>query len=171
MAIFHLARKIALRGLIYDTRMKVSELTRQIHDLTRYAANIGDGKISFKDMTDIPTRFFQRQSIFQQYAHQSALQVAGMQLATMAPMMMMQMQGQNANPYMMQMYQQSMFMNLYNEARKEAVEHEKKLLNEQEKEIVTEKDKYQAMLDGYEAEIKTIDQVMQKDNEEKYRLA
>ncbi len=129
-------------------------ITRKIGDLQRYASNIADGKISMKEMTDIPSKLFGRQSIFQQYAHNRSLQMANWQMATMAPMMAMQMQ--NMNPQFAGLYQQNMFMNLYKEARTQAAEEEKKLLNEQEKELVAEKEKLQALAQEYDVELKGL---------------
>ena len=131
-------------------------ITRKIGDLQRYASNIADGKISMKEMTDVPAKLFGRQSIFQQYAHNRSLQMANWQMATMAPMMAMQMQ--NMNPQFAGLYQQNMFMNLYKEARIQAAEEEKKLLNEQEKELVVEKEKLIAMRDACDAELKSLNE-------------
>ncbi len=129
-------------------------ITRKIGDLQRYASNIADGKISMKEMTDVPSKLFGRQSIFQQYAHNRSLQMANMQMGMMAPMMAMQMQAMN--PQYQAMYQQNMFMNLYKEARQEAAKEEQKLLNEQEKELVLEKEKLQALAQEYDVELKGL---------------
>ncbi|MCM1010602.1 MAG: hypothetical protein NC390_06980 [Fusobacterium sp.] len=153
-----LTRKLFLTRQKYDVNAKIMNITRKITDLQRYATNIADGKISGKEMYDVPTKFFGRQSIFQQYAHNRSLQMANMQMATMAPMMAMQMQG--VNPQYAQMYQQNMFMNLYKEARQEAAEEEKKLLNEQEKELVLEKEKLQALAQEYDVELKGLNEAL-----------
>ena len=129
-------------------------ITRKIGDLQRYAANIADGKLSMKEMTDVPSKLFGRQSIFQQYAHNRSLQIANMQMGMMAPMMAMQMQ--SMNPQYQMLYQQNMFMNLYKEARQEAAKEEQKLLNEQEKELVLEKEKLQALAQEYDVELKGL---------------
>lgn len=129
-------------------------ITRKIGDLQRYASNIADGKISMKEMTDVPSKLFMRQSIFQQYAHNRSLQMANMQMGMMAPMMAMQLQ--NMDPQYQQLYQQNMFMNLYKEARQEAAKEEQKLLNEQEKELVSEKEKLQALAQEYDVELKGL---------------
>lgn len=149
-----LTRKFQLIRLKYDVNSKIMNITRKIGDLQRYAANIADGKISAKEMYDVPSKLFGRQSIFQQYAHNRSLQMANFQMATMAPMMAMQMQGMN--PQYQALYQQNMFMNLYKEARQAAAEEEKKLLNEQEKELVLEKEKLQALAQEYEVELKGL---------------
>lgn len=153
-----LTRKLFLIRQKYDVNAKIMNITRKITDLQRYATNIADGKISGKEMYDVPTKFFGRQSIFQQYAHNRSLQIANMQMATMGPMMAMQMQ--NVNPQYAQMYQQNMFMNLYKEARQEAAEEEKKLLNEQEKELVLEKEKLQALAQEYDVELKGLSEAL-----------
>ena len=147
-------RRTQLIRLKYDVNSKIMNITRRITDLQRYATNVADGKVSFKEMCDIPYTLFGRQSIFMQYSHNSALNVANMQMAAMAPMMAMQMQ--NANPQQISMYQNQMFMNLYNQARKQAAEEEKKLLNEQEKELVLEKEQLVALRSSYEAELKSL---------------
>jgi len=140
----------------YDYNHKIMDITKRIMDLQKYAVNVADGKVSFNEMCDVPYKLFGRQSIFQQYSHNSALQSANMQMGMMAPMMAMQMQG--ANPQQLAMYQQQMFMNLYKEARKNAAEEEKKLLNEQEKELVVEKEKLIAMRDACDAELKSLNE-------------
>lgn len=149
-----LTRKFQLIRLKYDVNTKIMNITRKIGDLQRYASNIADGKISMKEMTDIPSKLFGRQSIFQQYAHNRSLQMANMQMGMMAPMMAMQMQAMN--PQYQAMYQQNMFMNLYKEARQEAAKEEQKLLNEQEKELVLEKEKLQALAQEYDVELKGL---------------
>ncbi len=149
-----LTRKFQLIRLKYDVNTKIMNITRKIGDLQRYASNIADGKISMKEMTDVPSKLFGRQSIFQQYAHNRSLQMANMQMGMMAPMMAMQMQAMN--PQYQAMYQQNMFMNLYKEARQEAAKEEQKLLNEQEKELVLEKEKLQALAQEYDVELKGL---------------
>lgn len=149
-----LTRKFQLIRLKYDVNTKIMNITRKIGDLQRYASNIADGKISMKEMTDVPSKLFGRQSIFQQYAHNRSLQMANMQMGMMAPMMAMQMQVMN--PQYQAMYQQNMFMNLYKEARQEAAKEEQKLLNEQEKELVLEKEKLQALAQEYDVELKGL---------------
>lgn len=149
-----LTRKFQLIRLKYDVNSKIMNITRKIGDLQRYAANIADGKISSKEMYDVPSKLFGRQSIFQQYAHNRSLQMANMQMGMMAPMMAMQMQAMN--PQYQALYQQNMFMNLYKEARQQAAEEEKKLLNEQEKELVLEKEKLQALAQEYDVELKSL---------------
>lgn len=153
-----LARKIQLIRLRYGLDAKIMEKTRKIEQLQRYASNIADGKISMKEMSDVPSKLFGRQSIFQIYAHNRSLQIANMQMASMAPMMAMQMQGMN--PQYLTLYQNNMFMNLYQEARKEAAQEEQKLLNEQEKELVAEKTKLEALKQAYDAELKGIDEAL-----------
>ena len=152
----NIMRKTQLIRLKYDVNSKIMHITNKITQLQRYAANVADGKVSFKEMCDVPYKLFGRQSIFQQYSHNSALQVAQFQMATMAPMMAMQMQG--ANPQQVMMYQNNMFMNLYQEARKQAAEEEKKLLNEQEKEMVLEKEQLIALRMSYDNELKAIEE-------------
>ncbi len=149
-----LTRKLQLIRLKYDVNSKIMNITRRIGDLQRYASNIADGKISMKEMTDVPSKLFGRQSIFQQYAHNRSLQMANMQMGMMAPMMAMQMQAMN--PQYQALYQQNMFMNLYKEARQEAAKEEQKLLNEQEKELVLEKEKLQALAQEYDVELKGL---------------
>lgn len=153
-----LTRKLFLIRQKYDVNAKIMNITRKITDLQRYASNIADGKVSAQEMYDVPTKLFGRQSIFQQYAHNRSLQMANMQMATMAPMMAMQMQ--NVNPQYQALYQQNMFMNLYKEARKEAAQEEQKLLNEQEKELVLEKEKLQALAQEYDVELKGLNEAM-----------
>ena len=155
------ARIHDLIRLKYAANARVMEITRRLGELQRYAANIADGKLSFKEMTDIPAKLFGRQSIFQMYAHNKSLQIANAQMATMAPMLAMQMQ--NANPQMLVMYQQNMFMNLYQEARKEAAEEEKKLLNEQETELVADKEKWQGLVQAYDTELKGLRETASQD--------
>lgn len=149
-----LTRKFQLIRLKYDVNAKIMNITRKIGDLQRYASNIADGKISMKEMTDVPSKLFGRQSIFQQYAHNRSLQMANMQMGMMAPMMAMQMQAMD--PQYQALYQQNMFMNLYKEARQEAAKEEQKLLNEQEKELVLEKEKLQALAQEYDVELKGL---------------
>lgn len=149
-----LTRKFQLIRLKYDVNTKIMNITRKIGDLQRYASNIADGKISMKEMTDVPSKLFGRQSIFQQYAHNKSLMMANMQMGMMAPMMAMQMQ--TMNPQYQALYQQNMFMNLYKEARQEAAKEEQKLLNEQEKELVVEKEKLQALAQEYDVELKGL---------------
>ncbi len=149
-----LTRKIHLIRAKFDVNAKIMNITKKISDLQRYACNIADGKLSLKEMTDVPSKLFGRQSIFQMYSHNRALQMANVQMGMMAPMMAMQMQ--NANPQMLAMYQQNMYMNLYQEGRKEVAEEEKKLLNEQEKELVAEKEKLQSLAQEYEVELKGL---------------
>ncbi len=153
-----LTRKLFLVRQKYDVNAKIMNITRKITDLQRYASNVADGKVSAQEMYDVPTKLFGRQSIFQQYAHNRSLQMANMQMATMAPMMAMQMQ--NVNPQYQALYQQNMFMNLYKEARKEAAQEEQKLLNEQEKELVLEKEKLQALAQEYDVELKGLNEAM-----------
>lgn len=149
-----LTRKLELIRLKYDVNSKIMNITRKLGHLQRYASNIADGKLSFKEMSDVPSSLFARQAVFQQYAHNRSLQIANFQMATMAPMLAMQMQ---TMPEQYQaLYQQNMFMNLYKEARQEAAEEEKKLLNEQEKELVAEKEKLQALAQEYDVELKGI---------------
>lgn len=149
-----LTRKFQLIRLKYDVNSKIMNITRKIGDLQRYASNIADGKISMKEMTDVPSKLFGRQSIFQQYAHNRSLQMANMQMGMMAPMMAMQTQAMD--PQYQALYQQNMFMNLYKEARQEAAKEEQKLLNEQEKELVLEKEKLQALAQEYDVELKGL---------------
>ena len=144
-----------------EVNMKILNITKKLGDLTRYASNIADGKISLRDMYDIPSRLFQRQSIFQMTSHQNAVMTANMQMAAMGGMLAMQL-GQMP-PEMQAMYQQQIFMNLYSEARKEAAQQEQKLLNEQEAELTTEKAKLQALAEEYDVELKSLDQQQQKD--------
>lgn len=153
-----LTRKLFLVRQKYDVNAKIMNITRKITDLQRYASNVADGKVSAQEMYDVPTKLFGRQPIFQQYAHNRSLQMANMQMATMAPMMAMQMQ--NVNPQYQALYQQNMFMNLYKEARKEAAQEEQKLLNEQEKELVLEKEKLQALAQEYDVELKGLNEAM-----------
>ena len=155
MSIFMIQmRTNSLIRLKYDVNKKIMDITKRIMDLQKYSMNVADGKVSFKEMCEVPYKLFGRQSIFQQYAHNSALQSANMQMGMMAPMLAMQMQ--NANPQQLQMYQKYMFMNLYKEARKNAAEEEKKLLNEQEKELVVEKEQLVALRDSYDVELKSL---------------
>ena len=155
MSIFMIQmRTNMLIRLKYDVNHKIMNITKRIMDLQKYAMNVADGKVSFKEMCEVPYKLFGRQSIFQQYSHNSALQSANMQMGMMAPMLAMQMQ--NANPQQLQMYQNYMFMNLYKEARKNAAEEEKKLLNEQEKELVVEKEQLVALRDSYDVELKSL---------------
>lgn len=141
--------------------MKILNITKKLHDLTRYASNIADGKISVKEMSDIPARLFQRQSIFQMTSHQNAVMTAQMQMGAMGSMLAMQL-GQMP-PQMQAMYQNQVFMNLYSEARKEAAQQEQKLLNEQEEELTAEKAKLEALAQEYDVELKSLDQQQQKD--------
>lgn len=141
--------------------MKILNITKKLHDLTRYASNIADGKISIKEMSDIPARLFQRQSIFQMTSHQNAVMTAQMQMGAMGSMLAMQL-GQMP-PQMQAMYQNQVFMNLYSEARKEAAQQEQKLLNEQEEELTAEKAKLEALAQEYDVELKSLDQQQQKD--------
>lgn len=161
--LMNLARRLELISMKFDISARRMNIKRQLRQLAQYAANIADGNVSFREMGAIPSAYFARQSIFQQYAHNRALQVANWQMATMAPMMMMQMQGQN--PQMMQMYQNSMFMQLYSSARKEAAEEEKKLLNEQEKDLQEQDLALEAQEKSCDAEIQGIGEKSQQDHQ------
>ena len=54
-------------------------------------------------------------------------------------------------------------MNLYQEARKEAAEEEKKLLNEQETELVADKEKWQGLVQAYDTELKGLRETASQD--------
>lgn len=137
-----------------DLEYKLTQLSQKLQDLTTYGSSIADGSVSLNDLMKSPASMFNRMSMFMMYSHQSAM--AGAQekfnFMAMTPGAMPQMQ----NAQMQQQYAQMMFKNLYDQEREKTKKIEENILNEQEKKITSEKEKYQDQLKMLEEELKSV---------------
>lgn len=154
------ARKHDLVSLIYRKQARIQELTRKLSDLQQYSANIADGSVSMFDMMNTPSSMFGRSMIFMQYSHNMAVQNSQMNFMQMQPMYQMQMAQMDPNSQMM--YQQWIQQNLYKQERERIAKMEAKLLNQQEKEIIQEKQQLETSLKMDEQELESVKEAEKK---------
>lgn len=154
------ARKHDLISLIYRKQARIQELTRKLSDLQQYSANIADGSVSMFDMMNTPSSMFGRSMMFMQYSHNMAVQNSQMNFMQMQPMYQMQMAQMDPNSQMM--YQQWIQQNLYKQERERIAKMEAKLLNQQEKEIIQEKQQLETSLKMDEQELESVKEAEKK---------
>lgn len=150
-------RKIQILRQKNDLNFRIMQLTKKLEDLQQYAANIADGSVSTSDMMNTPASMFNRTLMYMTYAHNGSLMNAQQQMQQMMalPQIQAQMQ-QMQDPNQQMMYQNWIFDNLYKQQRQQFGEVEKKLLNEQEKEIQQEKAKLETQLKMIDAEYESV---------------
>ena len=150
------ARKHDLVSQQFRYQARLQELTRKLSDLQQYAANIADGSVSMFDMMNTPSSMFGRSMMYMNYSHNMAVQNAQMNYMGMQPMIAQQIA--QMDPQSQMMYQQWIQQNLYKQERERFAKIEAKLLNEQEKEIMQEKEKIESQLKMIEAELQSVRQ-------------
>lgn len=147
-----------------EINMKLLTLRQKLMDLQSYASSIADGTVSMNDLMTAPASMFNRMSIFMMYSHQASMMGAQEKFGPLNQMAMSQMNqnGQN-DPMQMQMYQQSLFKNLYTQEREQFNKVEQRILNQQETQIqkqVAELETQAKMLDSEE---KSCDDAIDKE--------
>lgn len=152
-------RKLQIIRQKNELNYRLMNLTQKLSDLQKYAANIADGKVSMSDMMNTPASMFNRTLMYMAYSHNGSMMNAQqqMQQMMMLPQVQAQMQ-QMQDPNQQMMYQNWIFDNLYKQQRQQFGEVEKKLLNEQEKEIEQEKAKLETQLKMLDAEFESVKQ-------------
>lgn len=138
----------------YQLTAKLTQITRKMFNLNKYATNISDGSISMNDMMNTPASLFGRQNMFMSYSHNMALAGAQQQMAQMAPMMQAQLA--QMPPQYQQAYQNMIFQNLYKQQRDQIKDQETQLLNEQEEQITAEKEQIQSQLAMIKQELDSV---------------
>ncbi len=147
------ARKHELIRSINAKQAKMMAISRKIHDLQQYAANIGDGSISLSDMMNTPSSQFGRSLWFMQISHNQAMQAA----VNGAPMVMMQYGiGNNIDPNMKAQYEQWIMQNLYKQEKERLCKVEAKQLNVQEQELMDQKTQLEAQIKMEEQELESV---------------
>lgn len=137
-----------------DLEYKVLQLSEKLRNLQSYASSIADGSVSMNDLMNSPASLFGRMTMFMMSSHQAS--VAGAQqkygMMTAMPGAIPQMQ----NPQMQQQYSHMLFNNLYEQERERFAKIEEKVLNEQEKQITSEREKLQDQLKMMEKELESV---------------
>lgn len=154
------ARIHDLTSRIFSKQERLQELTRKLSDLQQYAANISDGSVSMFDMMNTPGSMFGRSMMFMQYSHNMAIQNSQANLTQMMPILQQQMAGMD--PAAQMQYQTWVQQNLYKQERERFAKMEAKLLNQQEKEIMQEKEKLETSLKMDEAELESAKEAQKK---------
>ena len=149
-----IARKHDLISQQYKYQARLQELTRKLSDMQQYAANIADGSVSMFDMMNTPASMFGRTMMYMTYSHNMAVQNAQMNFMNMQPMIAQQMM--QMDPTSQMMYQQWIQQSLYKQERERMAKIEAKLMNQQEQEIMQEKQKIEAQLKMIEQELENI---------------
>lgn len=150
------ARKHDLIDRIYRKQDRLQELTRKLSDLQQYSASIADGSVSMFDLMNCPASMVQRTLMFMNCSHNMAVQNSQMNYTQMMPMLT------QIDPQQQMFYQQWMMQSLYKQEREKFAKMETQLLNQQEKEIMQEKEKLESSLKMDEAELESVKKAEEK---------
>lgn len=147
-----------------DINMKLLTLRQKLMDLQSYASSIADGTVSMNDLMNAPASMFNRMSVFMMYSHQASMMGAQEKFGPMSQLAMSQMaqSGQN-DPMQMQMYQQSLFSNLYKQEREQFNKVEERILHQQETQIQKQVTELETQAKMLESEEKGCDDAIDKE--------
>lgn len=154
MLLAFVARKHQLRDYINSLQEKLLEKSREIQDLQRYAASVGDGAVSIHDIANAPSSLRNRMLWYTQASHNMAYQSTIANFNQMGPVIEMQTQGMDAN--MKAQYGNWVQQQIYKQERERFAKMEEKLLNQQEKKIQQEKDKIETQLKLAEQDLESV---------------
>jgi hypothetical protein len=134
--------------------MRLMELQQKLNDYMTYASSISDGSISINDLMSCPASLFGRMTNYMFASSQSAMQGATAKFATLSPLFMPQMQGQD--PQSQQQFQYVLQKNLYDQERERFNKVEQKLLNVEDTKIQQEMARLNTQLKMLDAEDQTV---------------
>lgn len=147
-----------------DVNFELQKLNDKLMDLQKYATAVADGTVSINDLSDVPSDYFKRMSVFMIMGHQAGMANVQQNMQMMQATRMLdqvkaqamqaaQGQGAQAQQQADAMYQQyinSMKLSFYNKAKEDMAKAESNILNAEEKKM----DQKKAQLEG---ELKLLD--------------
>lgn len=141
-----------------ELNYKLDALRRKRMDLQAYAANIADGPVTMQKLMDVPASQFDRMSIFTAFSNQVGMagaqeNLAKMQQAGALQLMMNQVPAEQQQAYLAYIQNQ-----MFEKARSDFADHEKKLLNAEDKKIEQQQAEMEDRLKMVEAEEKTVEE-------------
>lgn len=149
------ARKMSLKSQVNDLNYKLMQKQQELQDLQSYSAAIADGEVSMNDLTSAPASMYGRMSQYMVGSHNYASQAAQMNYSMIGGQQAAQ-QGVT-DPQQYQMYQQSIFCNMYQQQKQQYLKAEQARLHVKEKAMEKEQLSIEQQLKLLEAELSTID--------------
>lgn len=166
-------RKMQLKHEVSNLELQDVKISRQMQDLANFANNIGDGVITFSEMTDCPSSLFGTQLGFMQNSSQAAYQSATVKTNAYLQQLAAT-NGVTGNQYGYAMgttnnmgYDTTTIFNeIYKEELKQYSEQMQDYLNSYEEELQEEKTRIETQLQAKEAELQAYEQSISEDIQE-----
>lgn len=158
------ARQSQLKNRMNELNFKLMQRQQVRLDLSNYATSIGDGNISYEDLTNCPAILSGRMTQFMFNSHNAAMMGAQTGVQQMAAAGMMsgpQAQGGASNPQFAQQqlaYNNMMMQSLYKQQKDQAAQYEANIIHQQEKQLDQEILKLENELRMVQAEYDTVKQ-------------
>ena len=132
-----MGRKSYLKNRINELEYKLTQAQQRRNDLSTYAASVGDGSISYEDLTSCPTTLFGRMTQYMTTAHNASMMGAQQNMAMLqASGQIGNVQGTDEQAIQQQnAYQNLIFQQLYKQQRDQIAQYEAKRLNAEEKQL------------------------------------
>lgn len=144
---------IALKN---DIQMKLMTLNQKRMDLQAYAASIADGPITMQKLMEVPPSQFDRMSIFMTYSNQVGMAGTREKFTQLQQSGALSQMLSQVPPQQQQAYQQYIQSQMFEKSRQDFAEHEKKILNLEDKKMEQQKAQLETQLNMITAEEKTV---------------
>ena len=157
-----MGRKSYLKNRINELEYKLTQAQQRRNDLSTYAASVGDGSISYEDLTSCPSNLFGRMTQYMMTSHNAAMMGAQQNMALLQGSGQLgQVQGTDQAAIQQQnAYQNLVFQQLYKQQRDQFAQYESKRLNAEEKQLDQECIKIENELTLVQNEYASLNKVM-----------
>ena len=149
------ARIHDIQSRLFAKQQRLTEITRRISDLQEYAASIADGSVTLEEMMTVPGSMFGRMFQYMGNSHNQALMYSENQFNNPGFQQALGPQLQQMDPQAQQQYIAWIKHSMYSQAREQIGKQEARLLHQQEKKLVLEKEKLEASIKMDEADLKS----------------